>query len=583
MNNKQNELLSLLVSNKIISHRQSEEISQAVFKGKTLEGAILELGLIDAEELTKMKAKVAGMPYQALLGKKISESVLNVIPVEVSENYKIVCFSKDQRKISVGIVDSENMKAVEAVNFLGKGEGIRVELFLISELSFNGALKQYKTLSKEITSALESKRKEELEDSFEGKDREKGDQALDEVTKSAPVAKIVSVIIRHAVDGRASDIHIEPLLKESRVRYRIDGILQTSLVLPKNIHSAVVSRIKVLASLKLDETRLPQDGRLRMDINGRDIDFRVSVLPLMDEEKVVMRVLETGRGAPTLEELGFMGPALEIIKNNIQKTEGLALITGPTGSGKSTTIFSIINRINREGVNISTLEDPIEYFIEGVNQSQVRPEIGFTFASGLRTLLRQDPNVIMVGEIRDDETAELAVHAGLTGHLVLTTLHTNDAIGAIPRLIDMKVEPFLLGSTINMVVAQRLARKICKHCQEETSLPPEVVSEIKENLNQAPQSVIKEIIPNFDINNIKFYKGKGCSRCGNQGYSGRVCISEVLDINDEIREIITEGKKIVRFEDVIASQKFLTLKQDGVLKVILGLTTMEEVMRVIFD
>lgn len=394
-------------------------------------------------------------------------------------------------------------------------------------------------------------------------------------------SKIVSVIIRHAVEGRASDIHIEPMSKESRVRYRIDGILHTSLILPKNVHSAIVGRIKVLADLKLDETRMPQDGRIRTTINNQEIDLRVSVLPLLDEEKIVMRILDVTRGAPTLEDLGFMGPGLKIIKQNLKKTDGLFLISGPTGSGKSTTLFSILTSLNEEGINISTLEDPVEYYVKGVNQSQVRTEIGFTFATGLRSLLRQDPDVIMVGEIRDNETAELGIHASLTGHFVLSTLHTNDALGAIPRLLDMKVEPFLLGSTLNVILAQRLARKICEHCKVEQKMPAEMIEVVTKEIAVTPAAVIEQMLPGYDLKNLKFYKGRGCNRCGSIGYLGRVALAEVLDVNDRIKKIIMDNEKNLTVADLIKDQNFITMRQDGLIKVLLGLTTMEEVLRTV--
>ncbi len=577
---RQDELLKLVIKAKSVNEKRTEDINKAVAAGKALENVLLDFKVVEPEELVGFKAKIIGLPYENLAEKKISETTLNVIPIEVSENYKIICFFKDQRKIDVGIVDLDNFKATEAVNFLAKKENLRANFYLISEASFYTALKQYKSLTEEISSALQRRAEEETEEL--GKTKKEEEERSDEVIKSAPVAKIVNVIIRHAVDGHASDIHIEPLQKETRVRYRIDGILQTSLVLPKDIHSAIVSRIKVMANLKLDETRLPQDGRLRLTISGRNIDFRVSIIPLVGEEKVVMRILDVSRGAPGLEELGFLGPSLAIIQENIQKTEGMLLVTGPTGSGKSTTLFSIINQLNKEGVNISTLEDPVEYFVQGVNQSQIRPEIGFNFASGLRSLLRQDPNVIMVGEIRDDETAELAVHSGLTGHFVLSTLHTNDAIGAIPRLIDMKVEPFLLASTLNTVIAQRLVRKICEHCKKEIVLPEEMKESIRTEIKEIPEKTIKAVIPDFDFEKIKFYKGAGCSHCANLGYSGRICVAEVVDVNDKLKDMIVERKNI-KLNDILENQNFLTIKQDGIIKVLLGMTTYEEILRVMSD
>ncbi|MFH1522740.1 MAG: GspE/PulE family protein [Patescibacteria group bacterium] len=581
--NKKEELINLLIKNKIISEEQLTRIKEvASLAGKDVESFLIEKGTVDEELITKLKARIYKMPYQDLLSKKVGVLVLNTIPIEVAENYEIVCFEKDEKKINIGIVDPDNFKAMEAVNFLAKEGDIKVEYFLISPLSFKKVFEQYKNLEREVGIALETKAKEEAEEIAKFKKENKG--GFEDIIKSAPVAKIVSVIIRHAVEGRASDIHIEPSQKESRVRYRIDGVLHTSLVLPKSVLSAIVARIKVLANLKLDETRIPQDGRIRLVINEKEIDFRVSTLPLVGEEKVVMRVLDITRGAPTLEELGHNGQVLNIIKEGIKKTSGMVLVTGPTGSGKSTTLFAILNLLNQEGVNISTLEDPVEYFVKGVNQSQIRPEIGFTFANGLRSILRQDPDIVMVGEIRDNETAELAIHAGLTGHLVLSTIHTNNAIGVVPRLLDMKVESFLLGSTLNVVVAQRLARKVCSHCKKEEKLPADIFADIESEFKKIPKDVIKTEIKNFtNFSNIVTYKGIGCPRCGNSGYSGRIAIVEAIDVNDKIKEIIMDDTRNLKMEDVIKNQNFITMKQDGIIKVLQGVTTIEEVLRVIRD
>lgn len=579
---QQDKLLELSVKNNLINKEQLAEIRQTASVTKKSVDEILKVkNIFDPEKLVEIKAQALNFPYQNLTHKEIIDKALNIIPIEVAENYKIICFAKDDKKIKAGITDPDNFKAIEAVDFLSKEEGLKVEYYFISGQSFDTAFKQYKTLVKEISTAIEIREEEKKEELTKIK---KEDREIDisEIIKSAPVAKIVSVIIRHAVEGKASDIHIEPLQKESRVRYRIDGALHTSLVLPKNILSAIVARIKVLSNLKLDETRVPQDGRIIMVINEKEVDLRVSILPLSGEEKVVMRILDVSKGAPSLEELGFSGIGLEVIKNNIKKTEGMFLITGPTGSGKSTTLFSILDIVNKEGVNISTLEDPVEYSIQGVNQSQVRPEVNFTFASGLRSLLRQDPDIIMVGEIRDNETAELAIHAGLTGHFVLSTLHTNDAVGVIPRLLDMKVEPFLLASTLNAIVAQRLVRKICLHCKSEHKVPADVVAEIKKEIKGMTVD-LKNYIKNFNVDKLTLYKGAGCQHCANSGYSGRVAIAEVLDVNDKIKEIILDNKKVLRIEDIINSQKFINIKQDGIIKVLQGLTTWEEILRIIYD
>jgi len=572
------ELINLLIQNKLITAERLAELKKLPEYNNNPEEALIKSGLVDAENLTKFKSKVYNLNYYSLIGIKIPDQVLNLIPAEVSENYKIICFEAAKGKIKVGIVDPENFKAIEAIDFLAKEENLQPEYFLISALSFESALKSYTTLGKEVSRALKTK---EEEDVLDRANKKINQEEVEEITKSAPVSKIVSVIIRHAVEGRASDIHIEPIQDESRVRYRIDGILHTSLVLPKSIHGAIVGRIKVLANLKFDETRMPQDGRIRVSIDNKDIDLRISIMPLLNEEKVVMRILDVTKGAPTLEELGFMGPGLKIIKKSLKKTDGMFLVTGPTGSGKSTTIFSVLTGLNKEDINISTLEDPVEYFVKGINQSQVKPEIGFTFASGLRSLLRQDPNIVMVGEIRDNETAELAIHASLTGHFVLSTLHTNDALGAIPRLLDMAVEPFLLGSTLNIVLAQRLGRKICEYCKIEYKLPDDIMADIKKELAITSPEAIKEIIPDFDAKKIKFYKGKGCTRCGATGYTGRIALAEVLDVNDKIKEIIMNNKTNLTLDDLVKNQNFITMKQDGIIKVLLGLTTMEEVLRTI--
>ena len=490
----------------------------------------------------------------------------------------MVCFQRNGDEISVGLVDPENFKAIEAVDFLAKKNNLKTHYFLVSPLSFDIAFKKYQTINKEITTALELKAKEEEQEIKES--IEKNDFRFEEITKNAPISKIISAVIRHGVELGASDIHIEPLPKESRIRYRVDGVLKTHLVLPKNIHDSLVSRVKVMSKLKLDETRIPQDGRISLNIDGRDIDFRVSVMPLMGHEKVVMRILDVSRGAPTLESLGFASDQYHIIKKAIERTSGLILITGPTGSGKTTTLYSLLNILNQDKVNIVTLEDPVEYFLKGVNQSQVRPEVNFTFATGLRSLLRQDPDIMMVGEIRDNETAELAVHASLTGHLVLSTLHTNDAIGAIPRLIDMKVEPFLLNSSLVLVVAQRLVRLSCTHCLVEEKISGDILNHIQELLAKVPESVIKERLPNYIPQQITLKKGAGCAYCDQTGYHSRTVLAEVLEVNDEVRNIILQNESFSE-EKIKATQPFITMEQDGIIKALQGLTTVEEVMRVI--
>jgi len=580
---KNEKLLELLQSKQIVTSEKIGEIKAAIQKDNLDLGTYL-IGqkIVDEEKLTEIKAELYDLPY-TLLNDEVPEQILNFLPEEIARTYRIICFGRENKDIKVGLVEP-NLKSMEAVNFLVADEKLTVQYYLISNASYQKIFKQYQKLEEEISSALEVKAKEEGEELVAIKTESEG--VSEEDINSAPVSRIVSVVIRHAVEARASDIHIEPFAKESRVRYRIDGILHTSLTLPKSIHNAIIARIKVLAKLKLDETRIPQDGRIRLLVNNREVDFRVSTLPLASQEKVVMRILDTSRGAPTLEGLGFSKLALRRILEGIKKTSGIFLVTGPTGSGKTTTLYAVLNILNQDGVNISTLEDPIEYEIKGINQSQIRPKIGFSFASGLRSLLRQDPNIIMVGEVRDEETAELSIHASLTGHLVLSTLHTNDALGAVFRLLDMKIERFLLSSTLKTVVAQRLARRLCEHCKQPTQLSSDANQEIIDELKKVPENIVKEELPEITtadsiLEKYKIFKAVGCARCENTGYSSRVAIIEVIDINDSLKEMINNGDKNLNLEAIIKSEDFVTIKQDGIIKVLQGLTTMEEVLRVI--
>ncbi|MEK7072233.1 MAG: GspE/PulE family protein, partial [Patescibacteria group bacterium] len=453
-------------------------------------------------------------------------------------------------------------------------QGFDPKYFSISLDDYQNIFRQYSGFKKEMGTALESAKEKFTEEEKEETMSIEESSDNTDVIKSAPVAKIVSVIIRHAVEGGASDIHIEPKHREGRVRYRIDGVLHTTITLPDYLYNAVISRIKVLANLRLDETRKPQDGRIRMKLNGNEIDLRVSVFPMLNAEKVVMRVLDTSACIPNLAELGFSDYHIKIIDNNITKPHGIFLLTGPTGSGKTTALYSVLAMLNGENVNILTLEDPIEYYIEGINQSQIVPEIGFTFASGLRAILRQDPNIIMVGEIRDNETAELVVHAGLTGHLVFSTLHTNSAWGAIPRLIDMKGEAFLLASTLNILMAQRLVRKICPNCKQETKLPPATEKVIMKEIENIPNQYLSDFASKYS-----FYKGAGCAYCGKTGYYSRTVIAEILEINSEFRDLIASDFTMDNVRAMMKKQGFVTLMQDGIIKVLKGITTVEEVMR----
>ncbi len=576
MNNYDNKLKDFLIKNDLIDEAKLSSIIVKIgASDQPFEKILLDEKIISEKKLLEVKANVFNIQAISLIDKDVSQEVLNILPRNVAENYQTIVFDKNNKEIKVGLVNPSNFLAHEAIDFLSKEQGLRADYYVISYYDFSRLLKQYGEIKKELSSALESA--QEKFSVKEKKIRLTTNDNFGEMVKSAPVAKIVSVIIKNAIDGKASDIHIEPGKTDSRIRYRVDGILHTSLNLPVYLHTAVISRIKVLANLKLDETRIPQDGRIRTQFDGRDVDLRVSVLPMLNSEKVVIRVLDTSAGIPSLEELGFSDYHINVLEKSIKKPFGVLLLTGPTGSGKTTTLYSILNMLKSDDANITTLEDPIEYYVNGVNQSQVNVEVGFTFAKGLRAILRQDPNIIMVGEIRDIDTAELVIHAGLTGHLVFSTLHTNNAWGAIPRMIDMKAEPFLLSSTLNLVMAQRLVRKNCPDCKEEEKLPPALINRMKQEVKEIPEEYLDDI----NISNLKFYRSAGCTNCGNTGYLGRTVIIEILEIGEEFRDIIAKEQfdsKIV--DNQFKNQKYITLFQDGLIKSLKGITSIDEVMRV---
>ncbi len=576
-NSRVQQLIDILYSQHLIDQQQQAAWSaQSMMTLADAEKIIRREVFVSDEQWTQFKGAALGVEYVNLVGKAVPTTMLNTLPKDISENYQIVVFDKDADALKLGMVDPTNIKAMEAAEFIARKNNLKVKYFIISSDSFRAAAKQYETLGEEVGEALDIAESIFAPKMGDVKDFDEGG-AVDDVIKSAPVTKIISVILRHAIEGRASDIHVEPVGDQSRVRYRIDGILHTTIVLPIYVHAALVSRIKVMANLKIDETRAPQDGRIRLTIHKRDIDFRISTIPLIGNEKVVMRILATPDKAPTLEDLGYMGNQKIIAEANIQKPNGMFLVTGPTGSGKSTTLYAVLDSLNREAINITTLEDPVEYYVKGVNQSQIRPEVGYTFANGLRSLLRQDPDIIMVGEIRDNETAALGIQAALTGHFLLSTLHTNSALGAVPRLMDMKVEPFLLSSTLNVIIAQRLVRKICDNCREEEKVPEDIQKKITQKMKSVPEGgYYGGLKPNAPL---KFFHGKGCVRCGDTGYSGRVAIVEAINVNKEMRDIISSGFDSARVDKALLNQNFISMEQDGIIKSLLGVTTIEEVLR----
>ena len=564
--------IQYLISSKALKSEEADSLIELHENaGQELDILIVSKKILSEEDLLAKKGEFYHLSTYDLTTATIPRAVLELLPKEIVSNYQIVPFEFSQEKIKVAMLNPENLKAREAVDFLARQRGWDTTFYVITAAGLKHALEQYGNLSSEVQEALVYADKETKQE----KKQQTEEKGLEEVVKSAPVSKMVNVIFRHAIEGGASDIHIEPGENDSRVRYRIDGILHTTLSLPKYIHPSIISRIKVLANLKLDETRKPQDGRIHVKIDDKEVDLRISTMPLIGNEKVVMRILDVTRGAPKLAELGFMGRNLKIIEGDIHKPNGLLLVTGPTGSGKSTTLFAAMSLLNQEGVNIVTLEDPVEYFLAGANQAQVRPEVGFTFASGLRSILRQDPDIIMVGEIRDNETAELAVQAALTGHIVLSTLHTNDALGAIPRLLDMQVESFLLASTINILVAQRLVRRMCQNCKIEATATPDMEKIVAKALATIADEVLYEGI---DRQNLKYYKGKGCAKCGGTGYDGRLSICEVIENNKSFQASIYKGFNQAEVEPELKAQGFIPMMQDGIMKALLGLTTLDEVV-----
>ncbi len=581
-------LFDLLKEGKIIPDKNISDIEKLI-KSKDnfdLSSYLVKERLLGPEKIAELKAEIYSLPYKNLVDVEISNEILKFISEKFAKNYLAICFDLVGGLAKVGLVEP-SLKSMEAINFLGKEKGVEIEYYIISKSSFNLAFKKYRAMEEEVSSALELKFKEEGKDFLEVKEGDNLDAINVEDVHSAPVAKIVSVIIKNAIDSRASDIHIEPYENESRVRYRVDGLLKNVLFLPKNIHNSVIARIKVLSKIKLDEIRIPQDGRIFLIFDKNEIDLRVSTFPVGDnKEKVVLRILDAAKGIISLKDLGFNNYILDVFKRNIKKTNGVVLVTGPTGSGKTTTLYSVINILNQEGVNISTLEDPIEYQIKGINQSQVRPKIGYSFATGLRSMVRQDPDIIMVGEIRDEETAELSVHAGLTGHLVLSTLHTNSALASILRLLDMGVEKILLSSILRMIVSQRLARKLCEHCKKEvpSDYKKSLINDAKKELESlSKERVLKEIpelksLDNFD--SLKIYGPVGCPRCQDTGYFERVAIGEVIESDDNLRSLIINETGDISIEKIKKSQEFISIKQDGYFKVLNGKTNMEEVLRV---
>jgi len=545
--------------------------------GRKEEEVILEKKIVAENVLFNLKSENLNTPLREVIPEDVPLKILEIIPEESAKYYQMIPLDKKDDLLEVGMVYPEDLKAQEAIKFLARQAKLSYKVFLITPTTLYNLLKQYRTLKKEVSRALE-----ELEEEIKVEKVRVEPLAgaeLERLVEEAPISKVVAVILRHAVEGAASDIHIEPTRDKLKVRFRLDGILHASLFLPMRIHPAVVARIKILANLKIDEMRVPQDGRFSTKFNGQDVDFRVSTLPTTQGEKAAIRVLDPSKGLFNLEDLGLIGRNRRILREAIEKPYGMILATGPTGSGKTTTLYAVMKILNEEGVNIVSLEDPVEYYMEGVNQSQMRPEIGYSFASGLRSVVRQDPDIIMVGEIRDEETASLATHAALTGHLVLSTLHTNNAIGTIPRLIDLGIKPYLIPATINISLAQRLVRKLCPECKQEikptAKIRDLILNEIEAISPKAKEELKIKIAKDFNI-----FEPKGCKKCRASGYSGRIGVFEVLAMTDNLAELILREPSEVKISEEARNQGMVTMKQDGILKVLKGVTSVEEVLRV---
>lgn len=560
-------LLDLLLEKSLIKKEDYERVKEEVL-GSVLgaEELLIQHNLVPEAKIIQVKAELLKVPYLDVNTVSASPEALNLLPQTVAEKYLVLPFSvdKDNKTLSVAMANPVDLQSLE---FIERKTGMRLKLFLGETSKLRKTIEEHysQSLSTEVTEALKDVYKVKSEKTMV-------DAYSSKVIREAPIAKIVSTILEFAIKARASDVHIEPLEDKTRVRYRIDGILYEKLILPRTVHDSVISRIKILSGMKIDEKRVPQDGRFNFKSGEEDVDLRISSLPSVWGEKIVMRLLKKSVKVPDLQELGLRGMALTNLQTAIRVPHGIVLITGPTGSGKTTTIYSLLSKINTPKVNILSLEDPVEYQIPGVNQVQVNPQAGLTFASGLRSFLRQDPNIIMVGEIRDKETAELAIQASLTGHLVFSTLHTNSASGALPRLLDMQMEPFLLASSMTCIVGQRVCRQICNYCKESYTPPESVAADIRKVLG-----------PLLKSDNFQLYRGKRCQECNGTGYSGRIGIYEVLPVTEKIGRLILERAPSNKIEAEARENGMIDMKQDGYLKTVEGMTTLEEVLRVAED
>ncbi len=584
----QHKIEGLLLSTKLVTEDQLEDAKVSALKeSKPLISFIAERGLVGEEDLTRISAQAMGVPYANLTQLQVPEDIARMLPRETAETYMAVPFGMQQGRLAVGMLDPTN---IQAVDFLSRKTGHTLTVYLVSRASIDRVLGQFRSdVAADLADAMDVADRVDDHPKVESKNP----KGLQNLVQDAPITRALNAILDYAAQAKASDIHIEPREHELKIRYRIDGILQETMTLPKSIEPALISRIKILANLRIDEHRIPQDGQFQISSSGREIDLRIAISPVVWGEQVVIRLLDKSGTVLTLESLGFRGRALRLINEGIHKPHGMTLSTGPTGSGKSTTLYAIVQELKDVAINIVTLEDPVEYKMDGINQIQVNTEVGLTFASGLRSVLRQDPNVVLVGEIRDKETADLAVQAALTGHVVLSTLHTNSAAGVLPRLLDMNIEPFLIASTINTVIGQRLVRKLCDNCKEPyktneaetTSLHTtlgKVLPKGKSELERTKKDLGYDTLPMSEDKNYSVWRAKGCSKCV-KGYKGRIGIYEVFSMTENMEKLLSTHATTTDVQNQAQTDGMLTMKQDGYLKVLNSLTTLEEVARVAAD
>ncbi len=577
MHVESNQLKSFLEDSDFIDNKKLETVFAEAEKSKVYLGDLLiKKELISEMNLKRMHAYILGIPFVDLEKKEIPKKVLQIISESIAKKNNVIVFKKDGDKLRVAMLDPGN---IQIIDYLKKKTGFNIIPCLTTEESIKESLKQYKkSLQAEFGEIINSEVNEETDQN-----------ELKKIAEDLPIIKIVDTLLEHAILESASDIHIEPDEKEVRARYRVDGVLHDAMTLPKQVMFGIVARIKVLSNLKLDEHRIPQDGRFKIEVDDKRISFRVSIIPVFAGEKIVMRVLDDSSKGLTLEKIGLIDESLARVQRAIEQPNGIFLVTGPTGSGKTTTLYTILGMLNTPEVNVSTIEDPIEYQMSRVNQTQVKSKVGMTFAAGLRSLLRQDPDIIMVGEIRDNETMKISLNAAMTGHLVLSTLHTNSAAAAISRMVDMDAEAFLIASTVNTIVAQRLVRKVCPECREEYKLEPREIEELSKKINfesilealeKNKKNLPKELGSIKSIEDLKFYKGAGCKACNNEGYKGRMGIYEVLEVTEPIKKMISQNAIATDIEKKAIEEGMNTMIMDGFIKAVKGEISLEEILRV---